>query len=102
MVFAYLLISLIGVVLWMPIMFRFYRAWTARRNPVSLSICAAIAFIMWTTMAGMWLVTGKIEYETLIVATSVMSLAVATYVHVAFYWSKLRFPESRTPPPKES
>lgn len=96
MVVAYLVISLIGVLLWTPILIKFYRSWSARRNPVSLAICAAVVLIMWSTLAGMWLVTGRIQAGELIMATSAMSAAVAIYVHASFVWSKRRFPDSRS------
>lgn len=100
MALVYLTISTVGVLLWTPILIKFFRSWMTRRNPVSLSICAAICLIMWSTMAGAWLVTGKVGVATLITVTSSMSLLVAGYAHAAFYWSKLRFSDDRTSPRK--
>lgn len=93
---VYLVVSTISVVLWVPILIKFFRSWSLRRNPVSLAICASITLIMWTSMAGMWVVTGRIAANTLILATSSMSLLVALYVHVAFAWSKRRFNDERS------
>ncbi len=96
MTIAYLFTSLISVFLWTPILIKFYRSWSSRRNPVSLAICASITLIMWTSLAGMWVVTGKIDPSTLILATAGMSGMVAVYVHVAFYLSKVRFNDQRS------
>lgn len=96
MVLAYLIASVISVGLWTPIFLQFYRSWTKRRNPISLAICAAIGLIIWSALAGMWIVTGRIQVNVFIFATTAVSALVAVYAHIAFYWSKKKFNDSRS------
>jgi hypothetical protein len=94
---AYIIVSAASVILWLPIIFRFYKSWIARRNPVSLAICAAILLIMWTALAGIWIVAGSVNHGMVILVSTGMSAAVAMYAHVAFFWSSRRFPDARKP-----
>jgi hypothetical protein len=95
-VILYIVVSVVSVTLWTPILVRFYRSWSKRRNPISLAICAAIALIMWASLAGMWVATNRIEANVFILATAAMSTVVAVYAHIAFYWSQKRFNDSRS------
>lgn len=95
MVTIYFALAGICTVLWLPILFRFYRAWVSRHNPVSLAICAAILLLIWMAVAGSWIVTGSISACTGMLVSTGISSVVALYAHLAFYWSKKRFTDER-------
>lgn len=96
MIVAFFLIAVLSIIFWVPIMLRFYKAWTNRNNPVSLAICAMIALIVWSTIAQVWALTDDIEPVQIILVVTVMSAVVGLYSHLAFYWSKKRFPDARS------
>lgn len=37
-------IALLLMVAWLPVMWRFFRQWRHRRNPISMAICLLVAF----------------------------------------------------------
>lgn len=91
MVAIYIVISGLGVILWVPILLRFYRSWISRQNPISLAICSFILMLIWFSVAGIWLVSGSIGANEMMFASAALMLIVAIYSHVAFYWSDRRF-----------
>jgi len=92
---AYFVLAVLCTVLWIPVLLHFYRSWVGRHNPISLAICAAVLLAIWTAIAGAWLVTEVMDVCTVIFVSTCMSTAVAVFAHLAFYWSKKRFPETR-------
>lgn len=97
MTLLYIAVAIVSVFLWAPICVRFYRAWDTRKNPVSLAIFAIILLLIWFAVAGIWLVTGDVKKELIAIASTGLSVAVASYTHFAFYWSTKKFPEQRKP-----
>lgn len=95
MVEAYVVLSGLGVALWTPILLRFYRSWIGRGNPVSLAICAKIALLIWSSIAGIWVVTGGVRDEVLAIVSCAISVCVAGYTHFAFRWSEKNFNSQR-------
>ena len=95
MVETYFVLAGTAVVLWTPILLRFYRNWIKRGNPISLSICAAVLLLMWIAVAGAWQVTGGVQKELVAYVTTGCSLAVAGYANFTFYWARKKFDESR-------
>lgn len=95
MVTLYFVISGVGVLLWLPILLKFYKAWLGRHNPVSLAICAAILLLVWSSVAGAWLVTDSLDADAVILVSTALSALVAAFAHVAFYWSDKRFSDKR-------
>lgn len=95
MVIAYFIVTVIAILLWLPILLKFYRAWLGRHNPVSLAICALILLLVWSSVAGTWVVTGGVDAGVVVLVSTGMSAAVATFSHVAFYWSDKRFSGQR-------
>ena len=91
MVVTYFVVAGIAVLLWLPILLKFYKAWLGRHNPVSLAICALILLLVWSSVAGAWLVTGSLDADVVILVSTGMSALVAAFSHVAFYWSDKRF-----------
>jgi hypothetical protein len=91
----YSLLLAVSVCLWVPIFLRFYRAWTTRRNPISLSICAAITLIIWESGSGLWVVMGQVGAELAAVVVGGLSLAIGLWFHIAFFVSERRFGDSR-------
>jgi hypothetical protein len=95
MVATYFVFAGVGVVLWTPILLRFYRSWLGRHNPISLAICAIILLLLWLTVSGVWLATGNMRGDVVALCGVAMSSLVAAFAHLAFYWSSKKFPESR-------
>lgn len=95
MVEIYFAIAGGAVLLWTPILLRFYRNWVGRHNPISLAICAAIILLMWLAIAGAWAVTGSVRGEVVTFVSTSVSLVVAVYTHLTFYWAKKKFDEDR-------
>ena len=95
MVTIYFALAAGAVVLWAPILLKFYRNWVGRHNPISLAICAAIILLMWLAIAGGWAVTGSLSGEVVTFASTGISLVVAVYTHFTFYWAKRKFDEDR-------
>jgi hypothetical protein len=95
MVTAYFVMAGLGVVLWLPILLRFYKSWLGRHNPISLAICATIMLLVWAMVAGAWVVTGSLSACIIALVSAGMSTAVAAYAHLAFYWSARKFPDKR-------
>ena len=93
---TYLPLAVATVGLWLPILFRFYRSWSNRHNPISLAICAAILMLMWLAIAGIWLVSKTVDASLVMYISTWLSSLVAIYSHVAFYWAKKKFPERRS------
>jgi hypothetical protein len=96
MVTIYFVIAGLAVLLWLPILLKFYKAWLGRHNPVSLAICAVIILLVWSTVAGAWLVTGSLDADVVVLVTSGMSATVAAFAHIAFYWSDRKFVGTRS------
>ena len=95
MVVTYFVVAGIAVILWLPILLKFYKSWLGRHNPVSLAICALILLLVWSSVAGAWLVTGSLDADVVILVSSGLSAMVAAFSHVAFYWSEKRFSGER-------
>jgi hypothetical protein len=92
---AYIIIAAISILLWLPILGRFYRSWADRRNPVSLAICSAILLITWTSAADLWIVTDTVNPDIVVLVSTGFSAASSLYAHAAFYWAKRHFSNSR-------
>ena len=92
---VYLILAIASVLLWLPILCRFYVSWNNRRNPISLAICAMILMLIWVAIAGTWVVSETIDTGMVMFVSTGLSTAFATYAHVAFYWAKKRFPDRR-------
>lgn len=95
MVTLYFIIAGVAVLLWLPILLKFYKAWLGRHNPVSLAICAVILLLVWSSIAGTWLVTESLDADTVIFASTGLSALVAIFTNVAFYWSDKKFSGQR-------
>lgn len=95
MVETYFVLAGVGVVLWTPILLRFYRSWLGRHNPISLAICAIILLLLWLTVSGVWLATNSIRGDVVALAGVVMSSLVAGFAHLTFYWSSRKFKTTR-------
>jgi len=93
---AYFLLAGAAVVLWVPILLRFYRNWVKRGNPISLSICAAVLLLMWIAVAGIWGITGSVRREVVAYVSTGCSLLVASYANLTFYWAGRKFDDPRT------
>jgi len=91
----YIGLATLATLVWIPVLIRFFRAWQNRKNPVSLAICAMIATAVWEAVAHVWMADNNISERVLMVAFSLVSILVALNFHLAFYWSRRKFPEER-------
>jgi hypothetical protein len=88
---AYFVLAGMAVLLWVPILLRFYRNWVKRGNPISLSICAAVLLLMWIAVAGVWDVTGQVDHRLIAYVSTGCSLLVAGYANLTFYLARKKF-----------
>lgn len=95
MLIAYYALAGGTVLLWSPILLRFYRNWIKRSNPISLAICAAVTLLMWLAVAGVWAVVGDVRVEVVTFVSTAVSLAVALYANFTFYWAEKTFDQNR-------
>lgn len=95
MLAAYYALAGGAVLLWAPILLRFYRNWARRSNPISLAICAAVILLMWLAIAGIWAVLGDVRVEVVTFVSTAVSLVVAAYANFTFYWAEKKFNENR-------
>lgn len=96
MVALYFIVAGVSVLLWIPILLRFYKSWLGRHNPVSLAIFSAILLLVWSSVAGAWLVIGNLDAGVVVLVSALMSSIVAVFSHIAFYWSDNKFSDERT------
>lgn len=95
MITLYFIVAGVSVLLWIPILLRFYKSWLGRHNPVSLAIFSAILLLVWSSVAGAWLVIGDLDAGIVVLVSAMMSSIVAVFSHVAFYWSDNKFSNQR-------
>ncbi|MBW2690434.1 MAG: hypothetical protein JRC99_10950 [Deltaproteobacteria bacterium] len=95
MTIAYFVLTAFAVLGWAPILIRFYRNWTNRHNPISLSICAAILLLIWLAVAGIWEVSGDVRSEVVTFASTAVSVVVSIYANFAFRMAENKFDEKR-------
>jgi RsiW-degrading membrane proteinase PrsW (M82 family) len=95
MVTSYLVLAGIAVCAWAPILFRFYRNWQHRHNPISLAICSAVTLLMWLAVAQIWEITGDVKGEVVSFVSTGLSIVVAAYANYTFYVAAKKFGENR-------
>lgn len=81
--------------LWVPLAIKFNRAWQARRNPVSLAICATAMLFIYTNALFILTITGSTTWQFYATATRVLELGVAVNFYIAFRWSDMKFNGAR-------
>jgi hypothetical protein len=91
----YYILATISASLWTPILLKFRRNWSSRKNPVSLAILVLVAFVMWTAVAGFWLMSGGVTPALFAVSWSIVSNVIAIAFHTSFYMAGKRFGEKR-------
>lgn len=77
---------------WLPILIRFTRAWRTRNNPVSLAICALIAFALYMPLY--IAVTFPPRWPTATVLT--LGWLSCGMFYVAFRYADRKFPSDRS------
>lgn len=97
---AIVVIAAILAASWVPVAVYFWRSWKHRGSPLSLAICALIAYPIFTNVSSAIFLTGNGQQTVLVmVATNTMLLL---NFAICFKWQKQRFPEARTRVPKAS
>ena len=91
----YYILSATSSVLWIPILIKFYRNWNERNNPVSLAICVLIFFVIWTAVAGFWILSGDISPSLIVTCFAAFSSCLAIVFHISFHLSEAKFSNSR-------
>lgn len=91
----YYILATISASLWTPILLKFRRNWSERKNPVSLAIFILVGFLMWTAVAGFWLMSGGVSPAFFAVAWGVVSNVIAISFHLSFYMANKKFKDSR-------
>jgi hypothetical protein len=88
-------VEFIAALLWVPVLIKFWRAWRARRNPISLAIAGLAAFAAWTCALPHWVFSVEVDRTWLGWGVTVLNLAVASNFYVAIHRAKGKFPEAR-------
>lgn len=91
----YALAPIVIALAWIPLFVRFLRGWKNRKNPVSLAICAAISFLIYTNVVSMSLALGSSDWKVVRDLDMLFGAFVVVNFYVAFYWSNQRFPDAR-------
>ncbi len=79
--------ALVVAVAWLPILLKFYRAWTERKHPVSIAISLLITFVIYLPLysvlsgQGMWALTTTVVIDGLLCGV----------FYLAFWLAKYRF-----------
>lgn len=81
---------------WIPVLVRFFHSWKDRDNPISLSLCATIVFIIWTSISTVWVQKDKVADADFVYAYVILSLLLGIYSNLAFFWAKKRFQSDRS------
>lgn len=91
----YVIAPVVLALAWIPLFLRFLRGWRNRKNPVSLAICAAISFLIYTNVVSMLLALGAGDWQTVRALNLLFGAFVIVNFYIAFNWSNQRFPEAR-------
>lgn len=81
---------------WLPLALRFNSGWRARRNPVSLAICASVLLFAYTNGLFALALAGWTTWRFFATAWHVFGVVVVVNFYVAFRWSEKRFPDARS------
>lgn len=101
---ALIIASVFLAAAWLPLAWRFNLGWRARKNPVSLAICASALLFSYTNILFILALTGETTWRFFALTTHVFDVVVVVNFYVAFYWSDQKFVEARRrvysiPPP---
>lgn len=94
---ALIVVSAIVGASWVPVGVYFWRSWKRRGSPLSLAICALIAFPIFTNLSSAIFLAGSTTQT--IIALVVANLLLLMNFVVCFRWQKERFPNARSAPP---
>ena len=83
--------STLVVLMWIPLLLRFYRAWRDRASPISLAICM---LILATIYAPIWVLIEPSRTRLWIGLTAVDTMAGA-FFYVTLFWNQKRFSPHR-------
>lgn len=74
---------------WLPILFKFFRNWRERNNPISLAICFAIAFTVYLCLIPF---LGNVS-DPVVTGLAIQGANAATcaFFHISFGWAKRRW-----------
>lgn len=97
---AIVVISAILAAAWVPVAVHFWKSWKQRGSPLSLAICALIAYPVFTNVSSAIFLTGN-GAQTVMVMIGTNLLLLLNFV-VCFRWQKERFPEARSRVAKSS
>lgn len=89
------LIAAILSIAWIPILLKFYRAWTSRRNPVSLAICLVIAYVVYNNIVDLAVYAFAGDPTWSMGALNAFNLLICVNFYVAIFWAKKHFGETR-------
>ena len=88
-----LILAGLQAVAWLPVFARFFASWRARRNPISLAICAMVAMIAYAGAAPYWLRLNR--WQLVGGCMAGLSLAVCAGFYVSAARARSRFPDER-------
>lgn len=80
---------------WLPIAHKFQQSWRARKNPVSLAICATALLLAYSNIIFAFAIMGETSWRFFAIATHVFELAILVNFYVSFQWANRKFPGDR-------
>ncbi len=80
---------------WLPIAYKFQASWRARKNPVSLAICATALLLAYSNIIFGFAVMGETTWRFYAIATHVFELVIVVNFYVSFQWANRKFPGNR-------
>lgn len=92
------ILSVVVSLAWIPVLWFFFKNWRARKNPISLSICAVVLFVIYTNVV-LWLCRFT-KSETPFYIMHVAELLTVSFFYVCLRWAKWKYqgalgPETR-------
>lgn len=83
------------IIMWLPMLLNFLRAWRARHNPVSLAIVGIILTLIHANLVTVVVIASDTSVRTVLGVGLMFNLIACLNCHLAFAWSKRKFPEQR-------
>lgn len=95
MKFVIVLWALALAVGWLPLAWKFHRAWTKRKNPVSLAICLVMVLFAYQNAMFILAVQGETTWRFYSIATRSFEVIAIANFFIAFRWSDAKFADAR-------
>lgn len=86
---AFIIISMVVSTLWIPVLWFFFKNWRARKNPISLSICGVLFFVVYSD-ALVWVAKVSSSMMPLYIMQGTELLTII-FFYVSLRWARWKF-----------